>query len=46
MIEQEIIAGHAASCALHDDGPCTCGAYEVLDELAFEEAGLTQEDFV
>ena len=45
MIEQEITEGHAASCALHDDGPCTCGTYEILDELALEEAGLTAEDF-
>lgn len=41
-----MIKGHAEDCALNeDDGPCTCGTYEVLDELAFEEAGLTAEDF-
>lgn len=38
-------AGHAIDCAIIEDGPCTCGMYEVLEELAFEEAGLTAEDF-
>ncbi len=38
-------AGHAVDCAINDEGPCTCGADEILEELAFEEAGLTKEDF-
>ena len=45
MSEIEVIVGHAADCALHQDGPCTCGAYEVLEEIEFEEASLTEEDF-
>ena len=38
-------AGHTGDCAIKEDGPCTCGADEVLEELAFEEANLTAEDF-
>ena len=38
-------AGHTDNCAVGEDGPCTCGTEEVLEELAFEEAGLTAEDF-
>jgi len=38
--------GHSENCAIHqEDGPCTCGTEEILEELAFEEAGLTKEDF-
>jgi hypothetical protein len=29
---------HMQSCAIHDDGPCTCGTEEILEELALEEA--------
>ena len=36
---------HTEACAVHEDGPCTCGAEEVLEELAFEDARLTAEDF-
>ena len=36
---------HAYDCLEHEDGPCTCGTDEVLEELALEEAGLTAEDF-
>ncbi len=39
------IKGHAEDCALNEDGPCTCGTEEILEELAREEAGLTDEDF-
>ena len=38
-------AGHMGDCAVREDGPCTCGTEEVLEELALEEAGLTAEDF-
>jgi hypothetical protein len=38
-------SGHMGDCAIREDGPCTCGTEEVLEELAFEEAGLTAEDF-
>ena len=38
-------AGHMGDCAVREDGPCTCGTEEVLEELALEEAGLTVEDF-
>ena len=41
MIEH---AAHAGDCAVMEDGPCTCGADEILDELILEEAGLTEED--
>ena len=44
MIEKKIV-GHTDDCALYDEGPCTCGTYEVLEELALEEAGLSEEDF-
>ena len=44
MIEKEIV-GHMANCALHEGGPCTCGTDEILEELAFEAAGLVEEDF-
>ena len=37
MIDQEIIRGHMSNCALHEDGPCTCGTDEILEELALEE---------
>jgi hypothetical protein len=36
---------HTGNCAVREDGPCTCGTDEVIEELAFEEAGLTAEDF-
>jgi hypothetical protein len=38
-------SGHMGDCDIREDGPCTCGTEEVLEELAFEEAGLTAEDF-
>jgi len=44
VIEKEIV-GHMANCALHKDGPCTCGTDEILEELAFEAAELVEEDF-
>ena len=37
-------AQHTADCAIQEDGPCTCGTDEVLDELALEDADLTEED--
>ena len=41
---QPMIDGHAYVCAIHDDGPCTCGTGEELNDLALEEAGLVKED--
>ena len=38
-------AKHTADCAVQEEGPCTCGTDEILEELALEEAGLTAEDF-
>jgi hypothetical protein len=38
-------AKHTDDCAVQEDGPCTCGTDEILEELAIEEAGLTAEDF-
>jgi len=37
-------AKHTDDCAVQEDGPCTCGVDEVLEELALEEADLTAED--
>jgi hypothetical protein len=31
-------------CAVHEDGPCTCGTEEVLQDLELEEAGLPADD--
>jgi len=44
-VVEKVVAGHMANCAIHGEGPCTCGAEEFLEELVFEEAGLTEEDF-
>jgi hypothetical protein len=35
---------HTQDCASHEDGPCTCGTEEVLEELALEEASLETEE--
>lgn len=35
---------HTDDCAVQEDGPCTCGTDEVLEELALEEADLTAKD--
>jgi hypothetical protein len=40
-----IVIKHTEDYAVHEDGPCTCGTEEALEELAFEDAGLTAEDF-
>ena len=40
-----MIKGHMDDCALMEEGPCTCGTDEILEELALEDAGLTAEDF-
>jgi hypothetical protein len=34
---------HTDDCALHEDGPCTCGTEEVLEELALEEADIGED---
>jgi hypothetical protein len=34
---------HMEDCAIKDDGPCTCGTEEILEEIALEEAGLDNE---
>jgi|688.fasta_scaffold1187327_2 hypothetical protein len=41
MITMEAI--HMTDCAIREDGPCTCGTEEVLEELALEEANLEEE---
>ena len=38
-------AKHTDDCAVQEDGPCTCGTEEVLEELALEEAELLAEEF-
>jgi hypothetical protein len=38
-------SGHMDDCAVQEEGPCTCGAEEILEDIALEEAGLTAEDF-
>jgi len=35
---------HTQDCASHEDGPCTCGTEEVLEELALEEVSLETEE--
>ena len=48
QLEEVIVieySGHMGDGAVREDGPCTCGTEEVLEELALEEAGLTAEDF-
>ena len=39
-----MIKRHMDDCAVMEDGPCTCGTDEILEELALEDAGLTAED--
>ena len=29
---------HTEDCAMLDDGPCTCGSDEIIDELLAEDA--------
>jgi len=31
-------------CAVHEDGPCTCGTEEVLQDLELEGADLLADD--
>jgi len=31
-------------CAVHKDGPCTCGTEEVLQDLELEEADLLADN--
>ena len=28
---------HTETCAVHDDGPCTCGLDEAIDDLMLDE---------
>lgn len=30
---------HTADCVVHEDGPCTCGLDEVLEDEMLEELG-------
>ena len=39
-----MIKEHMGNCAVMEEGPCTCGTDEILEELALEDAGLTAED--
>lgn len=32
-------AKHTADCVVHQDGPCTCGLDEVLEDEMIEELG-------
>ena len=47
MLEVVIVIKHMEDCAIHEDGPCTCGAEEAHDEILMDEfqAELTAEDF-
>ena len=38
MIDQQMIDGHMLDCAIHDEGPCTCGTQEELEAIVFQEA--------
>jgi hypothetical protein len=44
-VEVIVIKGHSKDCALNEDGPCTCGTYKELDDLAREEAGESAVNF-
>ena len=35
----EMLNGHMLDCAIHDEGPCTCGTEEELEAIAREESG-------
>jgi len=35
---------HAEDCAVHADGPCTCEAEEILQDLQREDADLDEEE--
>jgi hypothetical protein len=35
---------HAENCAVYEDGPCTCGAEEILQDLQREDADLDEEE--
>lgn len=37
---------HTDDCAIHEDGPCTCGTEEVLKELELEDAGILELEHV
>jgi hypothetical protein len=47
MLEVVTVIEHTKDCAIHEDGPCTCGAEEAYDEILMDEfqAELTAEDF-
>ena len=42
---------HTKDCAIHDEGPCTCGWHEWLEEIARDETKeiensiIYEEDF-
>jgi len=38
------VTNHMEDCAVHEDGPCTCGTAEVLQDLELEEAGLLADE--
>ena len=35
----KMLDGHMLDCAIHEEGPCTCGTEEELEAIAREEAG-------
>ena len=35
----EMLNGHMLDCAIHEEGPCTCGTQEELEDIAREESG-------
>jgi hypothetical protein len=40
----QMIDGHVSDCAVHDEGPCTCGTQEELESLVLEESELNAKD--
>ena len=36
---------HTEDCAVKDEGPCTCGLEEIIEELMLEEADLPADEF-
>jgi hypothetical protein len=47
MLEVVIVIKHMEDCAIHEDGPCTCGTEEELEAIALEEKAewLLEESF-
>jgi hypothetical protein len=38
-----IVAKHTADCVVHEDGPCTCGLDDFIEEEMLEEIRMDME---